>query len=86
MSKTLAISQIEQQIGELPLVEQIKMLERMVRHLKRVVLSQPIIAPARLESKDVIEKLDSVYKIETSRLDSILFNAQITSIGRDEWL
>jgi hypothetical protein len=86
MSKTLAISQIEQQIGELPPVEQIKMLERMVRHLKKVLLSQPIIAPLQLETKDVVEKLDAVYKVETSRLDSLLFNAQISSIGRDEWL
>lgn len=85
MSKTMALNQIEKQIEALPPVEQVMMLERLVRHLKQLLLAQPAIATTRIESKEMTEKLNYIYKIETSRLDPQLFNAQIASIGRDEW-
>ena len=81
----MAINQIEQQIEALPLVEQVMMLERIVRHLKQLLLAQPIAAIPRTGCKGIAEKLSQVYKTETSHLDPHLFNAQITSIGRDEW-
>ncbi len=86
MSKTMAINQLEQQIEALPPVEQVMMLERIARHLKQLLVAQPIIGTPRIESKEMVEKLNSVYKVETSRLDSQLLNAQLASIGRDEWL
>jgi hypothetical protein len=86
MSKTMAINQIEQQIEALPPVEQIMMLERIVRHLKQLLLAQPITSTPRLESKEMTEKLNHVYQVEISRLDPQLFNAQFASIRREEWL
>lgn len=86
MSKTMALHQLEQQIEALPPVEQVMMLERIIRHLKQLILAQPNIATPRIESKAIIEKLNSVYKVETSRLDAQLTKAQFASIGRDEWV
>ena len=86
MSKTMAINQLEQQIEALPPVEQVMMLERIVRHLKQLLVAQPSIAAPRIESKEMVEKLNSVYKVETSCLDSQLFNAQFASINRENWL
>lgn len=86
MSKTMAINQLEQQIEALPPVEQVMMLERIVHHLKQLLVAQPTIVTPRIGSKEMVEKLNSVYKVETSRLDSQLFNGQLVSIGQDEWL
>lgn len=86
MSKSMAITQIEQQIEALPPVEQVMMLERKARHLKQLLLAQPVTATPRTECKGLTEKLNHVYQVETSRLDPHLFNAQLASIGRDEWL
>ena len=85
MSKSMAITLIEQQIEALPPVEQIMMLERIARHLKQLLLEQPITATPRTEWKGMTKKLNHVYKVETSRLDPQLFNAQFASLGRDEW-
>jgi hypothetical protein len=85
MSRSVSINQIEQQIEALPPVEQIMMLERIVRHLKQLLLAQPIAATQRTECKGIAEKLNQVYKAEVSHLDSHLFNVQLNSIGRDEW-
>jgi len=87
MSKTMAIDQIEQQIEALPPVEQIMMLERIVRHLKQLLLAQPIkVTPRRMESKEMTEKLNHIYQIEPSQLDSQLLNAQFATIGEEKWL
>jgi len=82
----MAINQIEQQIVALPPVEQIMMLERIVSHLKQLLLAQPIAAMPRIESKEMTEKLNHVYQVETSRLDPQLFNAQFASIRSENWL
>lgn len=81
----MAINEIEQQIEALPPVEQIKMLERIARHLKHLLLAQPITATSRTECNGIAEKLNQVYSVETSHLEPHLFNAQLASIGRDEW-
>ena len=85
MSKAMALNQIEQQIEALPPVEQVMMLERIVSHLKQLLLSQPTTATPRIVSKGMTEKLNCVYKVEASPLDRKLFNAQLTTIGRDAW-
>lgn len=85
MQKSMAITQMEQQIEALPPIEQIMMLERIVRHLKRVVLAQPATTAPRTESKHLTEKLNNVYGTESSHLDAHLGNAQFATIGRDEW-
>ncbi|MBK5275027.1 MAG: hypothetical protein JJE30_08245 [Desulfuromonadales bacterium] len=85
MSKSMAINQIEQQIEALPPVEQVMMLERIVRHLKQLLVAQPVPVTPRTEYKGMTEKLNQVYKTETSFLDPQLINAQFASIGRDEW-
>jgi len=81
----MAIHKIEQQIEALPPVEQVMMLERIVQHLKQLLLAQPIAAAPRTECKRIVEKLNQVYKTDTSILDSYVFNAQLTSIGREDW-
>jgi hypothetical protein len=86
MSKSMAINQIEQQIEALPPIEQVMMLERIVRHLKKLLLSQPTIIVPKIESGKIVEKLNYIYEVEASRLDSQLINAQCISLGRDEWL
>lgn len=86
MSKPMAIHQLEQQIESLPPVEQVLMLERIVRHLKELLVSQPSSGIPRIESKAMVEKLNSIYNVESSRLDSQLVNGQLASIDRDEWL
>ena len=85
MSRSITINQIEQQIEALPPVEQVMMLERIVRHLKQLLLAQPIAVTPRTEYKGVAEKLNQIYKVETSHLDPQLFNAQRTILRRDEW-
>lgn len=86
MSKSMAIHQLEQQIESLPPVQQVMMLERIVRHLKELLVAQPSIGTPRIESKALIEKLNSIYKVESSCMDSQLVNGQLASIDRDEWL
>ena len=81
----MTINKLEQQIEALPPVEQVMMLERIVRQLKQLLLAQPIAVTPRTECKGIAEKLNQVYKTETSLLDPHLLNAQLTSIGRDEW-
>lgn len=81
----MAINQIEQQIEALPPVEQIMMIERIVRHLKQLLLAHPITATPRAECKGIAEKLNQVYKTETSHVDMQLINAQCASFNRDEW-
>ena len=81
----MTVNQIEQQIEALPPVEQIMMLERIVCHLKQLLLAQPIATTPKTKHKGIAEKLNQVYKTETSLLDPHLLNAQLTSIGRDEW-
>ena len=85
MAKTMAINQIEKQIEALPPIEQVMILERLVLHLKQLVLSQQSTATQQIESKEMTGKLNNIYKIETSRLDSELLTAQISSLSRDEW-
>jgi hypothetical protein len=86
MSKYMAVNQIEQQIEALPPVEQIMMLERIVHHLKQLLLAQPIATTTfQTKRKGIAEKLNQVYKAESTHLDPHLFNAQLASIGRDEW-
>lgn len=85
MSKLMAMNQIEQQIEALPPVEQVMMLERIVRHLKRLLVAQPITSITPIESKRIAEKLNQVYEAEISRMDQQLINAQFASIGREEW-
>lgn len=85
MSKSMTINQIEQQIESLPPVEQVMVLERMVRHLKKLLSSQPTITAPKRESGKIVEKLNNIYQVETSRVDSQLINAQCISLCRDEW-
>ena len=85
MPKSMAINQIDQQIEALPPVEQIMMLERIVRHLKQLLLALPSTATPLKECKGIAEKLNQVYKTETSSLDPQLIYAQCTSVSRDEW-
>lgn len=85
MSKFITMNQIEQQIEALPPVEQVMMLERIVRHLKRLLVAQPITYIPRTESEGIAEKLNQVYQVEVSRMDPQLINAQFASIGRDDW-
>lgn len=85
MAKTMAINQIEKQIEALPPIEQVMILERLVLHLKQIVLSQQPTATQQTASKEMTGKLNSIYKNETSRLDTELMTAQISSISRDEW-
>jgi hypothetical protein len=85
MAKTMAINQIEKQIEALPPIEQVMILERLVLHLKQLVLSQQSTATQQIESKEMTGKLNNIYKVETSRLDSELLTAQISSLSRDEW-
>ena len=84
MAKTMAINQIEKQIEALPPIEQVMILERLVLHLKQLVLSQQSTTAQQIESKEMTRKLNNIYKVETSRLDSELLTAQISSLGRDE--
>jgi hypothetical protein len=81
----MAIHDIEQQIEALPPVEQVMMLERIVHHLKKLLLSQPIITAQKIEPSNIIERLNYIYQVETSRLDTQLINVQCTSLSRDEW-
>jgi len=81
----MAINQIEQQIEALPPIEQVMMLEHIVRHLKKLLLSQPTITDPKIESGKIVEKLNYIYEVETSRLDSQLINVQCISLSRDEW-
>jgi len=85
MSKFIAMNQIEQQIEALPPIEQVMMLERIVRHLKRLLVAQPIKCLPGTKNEGIAEKLNQVYKVEGSRMDPQLTNAQFASIGRDEW-
>lgn len=85
MSKAIPINQIEQQIEALPPVEQIMMLERIVSHLKRLLLANSTTSIPRADIKGIAEKLNQIYETETSQLDPRLFNAQFASIARDEW-
>jgi long-subunit acyl-CoA synthetase (AMP-forming) len=85
MAKTMAINQIEKQIEALPPIEQVMILERLVLHLKQLVLSQQSTATQQIESKEMTGKLNNIYKLQTSRLDSDLLTAQISSLSRDEW-
>jgi hypothetical protein len=85
MSKSMAITQIEQQIEALPPVEQIKMLERIAHHLKLLLSAQPAVAASRSECQGVTEKLNKLYAVELSSLEPQLVNAQFVSIGQDEW-
>ena len=85
MAKTMVINQLEKQIEALPPIEQVMILERLVLHLKQLVLSQQSTATQQIESKEMTGKLNNIYKIETSRLDSELLTAQISSLSRDEW-
>jgi hypothetical protein len=85
MLKPVAINYIEQEIEALPPVDQIMMLERIVKHLKQLLLAHPIVIAPRTESKVMTEKLNVVYKSETSQLDPQLFNAQLVSLGKNEW-
>jgi predicted unusual protein kinase regulating ubiquinone biosynthesis (AarF/ABC1/UbiB family) len=82
MSKSIAANQIERQIESLPPVEQIKMLERVIRHLKRLLIAQPV---EKIAGKKITEKLNCLYKDETSRIEPELSRAQFISIGRDSW-
>ena len=84
MLRPVSINHIEQQIEVLPPVDQLMMLERIVQHLKQLLLTHPIAAP-RTESKVMTEELNRVYKSETSQLDPQLFYAQSVSLGKDEW-
>lgn len=81
ISKSMVINQIE----ALPPVEQVMMLERIVRHLKKLLLLQPTITAPKIESGKIVEKLNYIYEVETSRLDPQLINAQCISLSRDEW-
>ena len=72
----MAINQIEQQIEALPPVEQIMMLERIVRHLKRLMLAQSITVTSHTECKGMTEKLNHIYENDASRLEPQLFNLQ----------
>jgi hypothetical protein len=85
MAKTMPINQIEKQIEALPPIEQVMILEHLVLHLKQLVLSQQSTATQQIESKEMTGKLNNIYKLETSRLDSDLLTAQISSLSRDEW-
>jgi len=85
MSRAMAISKIEQQIEALQPVEQIMMLERIVRRLRQLLLAQPVTSKSRPEFKGVTEKLNQVYGAETSQMDPLLLNAQLFNIVRDEW-
>jgi hypothetical protein len=85
MAKTMAINQIEKQIEALPPIEQVMILERLVLHLKQLVLSQQSTATQQIESTEMTGKLNNIYKLQTSRLDSDLLTAQISSLSRDEW-
>jgi hypothetical protein len=85
MSKTMMTSQIEQQIEALPPVEQLMMLERIVHHLKQLLV-QPNLGISGTNRHGVTRKLNSIYTMNSSRLDSQVTNAQFSSIGRDEWL
>jgi hypothetical protein len=85
MSKTMAITQIERQIEELPVVEQLKMLERMVRHLRQLLLSQSVVSASQTQRKRLTEQLNHVYKVEASRLDKQFAHAQIAVLALDDW-
>lgn len=85
MSKAMVLNQIEQQIEALTPVEQVMMLERIVIHLKQLLLSQPTTVSPQKVSKAMTEKLNTVYKVENSQLDRQLYNAQTASISRDIW-
>lgn len=85
MSKTIALNQIEQQIEALPPVDQLIMIERVVRQLKRLLSAQPMTVLPQTEGKGVTEKLNRIYKNEIPHLERQLCNAQFASIGREEW-
>jgi len=85
MPKTIAIDQIEQQIESLPPVEQIMMLERIVRHLKKLLVAHPSPLVSRTKGNNITEKLNHVYPAETSCVEPQLFNAQLVSICQDKW-
>jgi len=85
MSKTAAITHIEQQIESLHPVDQLKMLERILRHLKRLLVQHTADTTQQSERKGIAEKLNQVYDSKPSGINSQLFNAQLVSISRDEW-
>lgn len=86
MSKSVAISEIEHQIEALPPADQIKMLERILRHLKQLLLAQPVATGLpQTERKGITEQINRIYSVEASHLDRQFINAQFASIGRDEW-
>ena len=86
MFSPVAINHIEQQIEALPPVDQIMMLERIVQHLKELLLAHPIATNVpQTKFKGMTEKLNLVYKSETSQLEPQLFNAQSASLGKDKW-
>jgi hypothetical protein len=85
MSKVMAITEIEQQIEELPPVEQAMMLERIARHLKRMLLAQTNLETTRAERTGIAEKLNQIYQTEASRLDPLLIYAQCSSVNSEEW-
>ena len=85
MLRHVGINHLEQQIEALPPVDQIMMLERIVQHLKQLLLAHPIDNVPRTTSREMTEKLNLVYKSETSQLDPQLFDAQSASLCKDEW-
>ena len=85
MSKAMSISEIEHQIKNLPQADQIKMLERIVRNLKKTIVNPDIKRLPKAECKGLTEQLNRIYSVEESRLDCHFINAQIKSIDRDDW-
>jgi hypothetical protein len=84
MSKAMALNQIERQIEALPPVDQLIMVERVVRQLKRLLSAQPMTVLPQTECKGMTEKLNQVYKNDIPHIEPQLCNAQFVSIGRDE--
>lgn len=86
MSISMIISQIENQIKNLPPNHQIKMLERVVRNLQQVLVARhDITNMPKAERKGMTEQINRIYSVEASQLDRQFIDAQFTSIDQDEW-
>lgn len=86
MSKSMTVNQLEHQIETLPLAEQIRMLEKLVRNLKQCLVPSPLTSKTSMpKSANITEQLNSIYAEENSHLNSHFVHAQSVTLAKDEW-
>lgn len=82
MPKSITTNQLEQQIETLSLSEQIRILEKLVKHLKDVVTPTKHM---QTQPSLITRQLNRIYSEVDSSLDSHLMHAQTAILARGEW-